>query len=80
MATDADLERRIRLGEDSSLEFKAITVAGAKVRGLSRRDFADELAAISLARRLPYRRSALPTWTNQRTGRRHERLYDRVHA
>lgn len=50
MSTDADLERRIRLGEDSSLEFKAVALAGTKVRGPSRRDFADELAAMANGR------------------------------
>ena len=50
MATDADLARRIRLGEDSSLEFKAVTVAGPKVREPARRDFADELAAMANGR------------------------------
>ena len=50
MATDADLARRVRLGEDSSLEFKALDVADGRVRGPSRRDFADELAAMANGR------------------------------
>ena len=50
MATDADLARRIRLGEDSSLEFKTLDLAGGRVRGPSRRDFADELAAMANGR------------------------------
>lgn len=50
MATDADLERRIRLGEDSSLEFKTLDVADGRVRGPSRRAFADELAAMANGR------------------------------
>ena len=50
MATDADLARRVRLGEDLSLEFKALDVADGRVRGPSRRDFADELAAMANGR------------------------------
>ena len=50
MATDADLARRIRLGEDSSLQFKTLDLAGGRVRGPSRRDFADELAAMANGR------------------------------
>lgn len=50
MATDADLERRIRLGEDSSLEFKTLDVADGGVRGPSRPAFADELAAMANGR------------------------------
>ena len=50
MATDADLARRIRLGEDSSLEFKILDLAGGRVRGPRRRDFADELAAMANGR------------------------------
>ena len=47
---DADLERRIRLGEDSSLELKTLDVADGRVRGPSRRAFADELAAMANGR------------------------------
>ena len=50
MATDAHLARRIRLGDDSSLEFKTLDLAGGRVRGPSRRDFADELAAMANGR------------------------------
>ena len=42
-----DLLRQIPLGEDSVLEFKALTFAGNKVSAPSRNDFADELAAMA---------------------------------
>jgi len=45
-----DLAQRIRLGEDSSLEFKSVVVAGRRVREPSRRTFADELAAFANTR------------------------------
>ena len=45
-----DLVQRIRLGEDSSLEFKSVTVAGTRVKEPSRRAFADELAAFANTR------------------------------
>ena len=45
-----DLVRRIRLGEDSSLEFKSVVVAGKRVKEPSRRAFADELAAFANTR------------------------------
>ena len=45
-----DLVRRIRLGEDSSLEFKSVVVAGRRVKEPSRRAFADELAAFANTR------------------------------
>ena len=45
-----DLVRRIRLGEDSSLEFKSVVVAGKRVKEPSRRAFADELAAFANSR------------------------------
>ena len=48
--TDADLADRIRLGEDSTLELKTIDVAGRRVKGLERRDLADELAAMANGR------------------------------
>lgn len=38
---------KIRLGEDNSLELKAVTVAGNRVTGPRRDDLADELAAIA---------------------------------
>ncbi len=39
--------RRIRLGEDSTLELKRILLAGSKVRDPKRDDIADELAAMA---------------------------------
>ena len=48
--TDADLAGRIRLGEDSTLEFKAVVLAGDRVRSPDRREFADELAAMANGR------------------------------
>ena len=45
-----DLARRIRLGEDSSLELKRVVLAGGRVTGPRRDDFADELAALANAR------------------------------
>ena len=51
MANDAaELARRIRLGEDSSLEFKSVVVAGNRVREPDKRVFADELAAFANTR------------------------------
>ena len=44
--TDA-LARRIRLGEDSTLELKRILFAGNKLAGPLRDDFADEMAAMA---------------------------------
>ena len=41
------LARRIRLGEDSTLELKQVLLAGSKVRDPKRNDFADELAAMA---------------------------------
>jgi len=41
---------KIRLGEDSLLECKAMVFAGGKVKGPSRDDIADELAAFANAR------------------------------
>ena len=38
---------RIRLGEDSLLECKAVVLAGDKVRGPARDDLADEMAAFA---------------------------------
>ena len=48
--TDAALVDRIRLGEDSTLEFKLVDVAGQRVRSPDRGDFADELAAMANGR------------------------------
>ena len=46
--TDPDhLARRIRLGEDSTLELKRVLLAGDRVVGPSRGDFADELASMA---------------------------------
>ncbi len=47
---DATLIDRIRLGEDSTLEFKRVDVAGRRVRNPDRGDFADELAAMANGR------------------------------
>lgn len=44
------LARRIRLGEDSSLELKRVLVAGDEVAGPKRDDFADEMAAMANSR------------------------------
>ena len=44
---DRNLARRIRLGEDSTLELKRVLLVGSKVRGPGRDDFADELAAMA---------------------------------
>lgn len=45
--TPEQLASRIRVGEDSRLELKAVAFAGDKVRGPAREDFADELAAMA---------------------------------
>ncbi len=42
-----DLVRRIRLGEDSTLELKRVLLAGSRVTDPSRREFADELASMA---------------------------------
>ena len=42
-----DLARRIRLGEDSTLELKRVLLSGPRVTSPERRDFADELASIA---------------------------------
>ncbi len=44
------LARRIRLGEDSTLELKCVVLAGERVTSPSRNDFADELAAFANTR------------------------------
>ena len=44
------LARRIRLGEDSTLEFKSVGASGGRVVAPKRGDFADELAAMANAR------------------------------
>lgn len=48
--SDADLRRRIRLGEDSILELKSVRVSGSSVRAPARSDVADELAALANSR------------------------------
>ena len=48
--TDENLLRRIRLGEDSTLEFKSVLVSGGSVRDPKRDAFADELAALANSR------------------------------
>ena len=50
MSRSEDLARRIRLGEDSGLELKRVVLAGERVTGPRRDDFADELAALANAR------------------------------
>ena len=47
--TSAQLAGRIRLGEDSSLELKEVTVAGGRITGPRRDQLADELAAFANA-------------------------------
>ncbi len=42
-----DLARRIRLGEDSTLEFKRVLLSGSRVTSPERREFADELASMA---------------------------------
>ena len=46
----AEFLRRIRLGEDSSLELKSVRVSGSSVRAPARSDVADELAALANSR------------------------------
>ena len=48
--TDEDLLRRIRLGEDSTLEFKSVLVSGGSVKAPKHDAFADELAAFANSR------------------------------
>ena len=45
-----ELARRVRLGEDSTLEFKHIDVKGTRVQAPRRHDLADELAAMANGR------------------------------
>ncbi len=47
---DADLLRRIRLGEDSALEFKRVEAAAGRVSTPRRGDLADQLAAFANGR------------------------------
>ena len=48
--TVADLSRRIRLGEDSTLELKRVVLSGDRVTSPQRNEFADELAAFANSR------------------------------
>ena len=48
--TDNALLRRIRLGEDSALEFKNVLVSRGSVKSPKRSDFADELGALANSR------------------------------
>lgn len=45
-----ELARRIRLGEDSTLELKRVLLAGSKITALGRTEFADELASMANGR------------------------------
>ena len=47
---DATLTRRIRLGEDSTLELKRVLLSGDRVTSPHRNEFADELAAFANSR------------------------------
>ena len=47
MTPNDDLARRIRLGEDSTLEFKRVLLSGSRVTSPERRDFADEVASMA---------------------------------
>lgn len=48
--TKAELLEKIRLGEDTLLELKAVRFAGDKIRGPARDDLADEIAAFANTR------------------------------
>ena len=47
MIPNEDLARRIRLGEDSTLELKRVLLSGSRVAGPNRGEFADELASMA---------------------------------
>ena len=47
--TDTDLARRIRLGEDSTMEFKRVVLSGDRVSNPLRKELSDELAAFPTA-------------------------------
>ena len=47
MIPHEDLGRRIRLGEDSTLELKRVLLSGPRVTGPDRKEFADELASMA---------------------------------
>ena len=48
--TNAELARRIRLGEDSTLELKRVVLPGRRISDPKRNDMADELAAFANAK------------------------------
>ena len=48
--TRSELLEKIRLGEDSFLEFKEVRFAGGKIRGPAQNDLADEIAAFANTR------------------------------
>ena len=48
--TDTDLARRIRLGEDSTMEFKRVVLSGGRVSNPHRNELSDELAAFANSR------------------------------
>ncbi|MDD9960872.1 MAG: putative DNA binding domain-containing protein [Gammaproteobacteria bacterium] len=48
--TEAELARRIRLGEDSGLELKSVDVERGRVNAPDKRDLADELSAFANSR------------------------------
>lgn len=50
MTSYGDLARRIRLGEDSALELKQVSVAGSRVTAPRRNDVADELGGFANGR------------------------------
>ena len=50
MTSYGDLPQRIRLGEDSALELKQVSVAGSRVTAPRRNDVADELGAFANGR------------------------------
>ena len=49
-AEEVNLPRRLRLGEDSVLEFKRVLLSGSRVTSPNRNEFADELAAFANGR------------------------------
>ena len=49
-AEEVNLPRRLRLGEDSALEFKRVQLSGSRVSNPNRSEFADELAAFANGR------------------------------
>ena len=47
MIDPSELARRIRLGEDSTLELKRVLLAGSRIKSPERNEVADELAAMA---------------------------------